>query len=219
MQLIGCWPSPLALRVEWSLKLKGIEYEYIEEFEPRSSPLIMKYNPIHKQIPVLVHGGKPIPESLIILEYLDEISKENKLLPEDPYQRARARFWAKFADDKIYPALVETFRKSGKELEEAVKEAGKTLKTLEQGLEGKKFFGGDSVGFVDIVAGWIAYWTPMIEEILGLKIIDENEAPALKKWFQDILDIPVLKQCLPPREKLLSHLRGKRLELSGVGNQ
>ncbi|KAG9454913.1 hypothetical protein H6P81_007817 [Aristolochia fimbriata] len=207
MKLIGYWSSPLALRIEWSLKLKGIDYEYVEETEPRKSPLIAKYNPIKKQIPVLVHDEKPIPESLIVLEHLDEISTDqNKLLPEDPYERARARFWAKF----VTPVLVGSFSKQGEELEGAVKEAGEALRTLEQALGGKRFFGGDDVGFVDVAAGWFAYWVPIMEDILGLKIIDEKEAPALKKWFGEFLDLPCVKERLPAREKLVSHLRDLR---------
>ncbi|OWM87205.1 hypothetical protein CDL15_Pgr010237 [Punica granatum] len=46
-------------------------------------------NPIHKEIPVLIHNGKPIFESLIILQYIDD--NKNKapacLLPSNPYDR------------------------------------------------------------------------------------------------------------------------------------
>lgn len=102
VKLIGLWASPLALRLEWALKLKHVDYEFIEEAAPSSSPLILKYNPIHKKIPVLIHNGKPLPESLVILEYIEETWKEKyQLLPKDPHDRATARFWAKFADEKV----------------------------------------------------------------------------------------------------------------------
>lgn len=101
VQLLGYWGGPFPLRVKWALKLKEIDYEYVEEHLPEKSPMLLQYNPVHKKVPVLVHNGKPLAESLVILEYIDEVWKHNPLLPLDPYQRAKARFWAKFGDEKV----------------------------------------------------------------------------------------------------------------------
>ena len=59
------------------------------------------FYPVYKKTPLLVHDGKPLAESLIIIEYIDEVWKQNPLLPIDRYERAKARFWAKFTDDKV----------------------------------------------------------------------------------------------------------------------
>lgn len=101
VKLHGHRVSPFSCRMVWGLKLKGIPYEYIEEDLANKSQLLLQYNPVHKKIPVLVHNTKPICESMIILEYLEEIWPHTPLLPIDPFQRAEARFWIKFAEEKV----------------------------------------------------------------------------------------------------------------------
>ena len=110
MVLLDFWPSMFGMRVRIALAEKGIKYQYKEEDLRHKSELLLKMNPVHKQIPVLIHNGKPVCESLIIVQYIDEVwNDKSPLLPTDPCQRAHARFWADFVDKKVEKSAIFFF--------------------------------------------------------------------------------------------------------------
>ncbi|EEF38364.1 glutathione s-transferase, putative [Ricinus communis] len=206
VKLLKTWSSIFGLRIVWALKLKAINYDSIDEDLTNKSPLLLQYNPVHKKIPVLVHNGKPIVESLVILEYIDETWQQNPLLPQDPHDRAEARFWAKFGDDKVIPSMWAILTKEGKEQEEASAQTNENLKFLEEELKGKKFFGGEQIGYLDIALGWLANSVPVLEEI-SLKVIDKEAFPLLSAWMQEFSSVPKVKESLPPHDKLITKFR------------
>ncbi|XP_028078687.1 probable glutathione S-transferase [Camellia sinensis] len=201
VKLLGHWASPFNCRIETALKLKGVQYEFIQEDLQNKSPLLLKCNPIHKKIPVLLHNGKPICESLVILEYIDETWKGTPIFPEDPHERAIGRFWANFIDEKCLPAIKKAFFTKD---DKAIEEASELLKTLEAQLNDNKFFRGDNVGLVDIVANLFGYWVGVIQEAMGVELLTEEKFPRLRKCIDEYDNCNVIKECLPPREKLLA---------------
>ncbi|OIT37567.1 glutathione s-transferase u9 [Nicotiana attenuata] len=57
------------------------------------SPLLLQHNPVHKTVPMLIHNGRAVVESPVIIEYIDKTwNLIPKLLQEDPYERARVTF-------------------------------------------------------------------------------------------------------------------------------
>ncbi|KAI3833847.1 hypothetical protein MKX03_002187, partial [Papaver bracteatum] len=70
-----------------------------------------------------------------------------------------------------------------------------------------KFSRGEKIGFVDLAIGWIPFWTRITKEIVGVKLVDEEHMPLLNTWFDDVLDVEILKQRLPPRDKTLAHCK------------
>jgi len=104
VKLIGTWASPFAIRAQVALHLKSVEHEYVEETDvlKGKSDLLIKSNPIHKKVPVLIHGDVSICESLNIVQYVDESwPSDLSILPTLPSERAFARFWAHFVDGKV----------------------------------------------------------------------------------------------------------------------
>ncbi|KAK4341613.1 hypothetical protein RND71_040114 [Anisodus tanguticus] len=205
LKLHGSWPSPYSLRVIWALKLKGLSYEYIEEDLANKSDFLLKYNPIFKKIPVLVHNGKPICESIVILEYLEQIfPNQYPLLPSDPYERAVARFWVNYFEQKSV-SLWMIFRAKGEEQERAVKDSLKMLKTIEEYAfknQNNIFFIGEKIGIVDIAFGWICHWLKIIEDVGGVKMLEENSLPNLQDWMRKFKDVPLIKESLPDQQKM-----------------
>ncbi|KAG9143063.1 hypothetical protein Leryth_006316 [Lithospermum erythrorhizon] len=211
VKLLGFWISPFVQRVKWALKLKGVDFEYVEQDIINKSPLLLELNPVYKKVPVLVHNGKVIAESTIILEYIDETWKNNpSLLPHDPYQRSLARFWADFSENTLIKLAVEALVTKGEQQEKAVRSTMEAIDKLEQELKGRQFFGGDSIGYLDLVLGWISYFLPAWEELGSMKILDSSKFPAFTQWIDDFLSHPVIKNDLPPpRDEIKDLLQAK----------
>ncbi|KAG8374359.1 hypothetical protein BUALT_Bualt11G0123700 [Buddleja alternifolia] len=192
-----------------ALKLKGVEYEFIEEDLSNKSELLLKYNPVHKKVPVLLHNGKPIVESLIIIEYIDQTWEGPAILPQDPYERAMARFWAKLLDEKCFPAMRKACWSTGEEREKNTEELLEHLTFLESEIKGKKFFGGDTIGLLDIAANFIAHWFIIIGELVGVEPITEDNFPNLNKWMDEYTNSSFVKENLPPKDKLVAVFKAR----------
>lgn len=100
--LLDFWPSMFGMRTRIALEEKNVIFDYREQDLWNKSPILLEMNPVHKKIPVLIHNGKPVCESLIQMEYIDEVwPSKTPLLPSDPYKRAHAKFWGDFIDKKV----------------------------------------------------------------------------------------------------------------------
>ncbi|RWR73545.1 putative glutathione S-transferase parC [Cinnamomum micranthum f. kanehirae] len=196
--LLDFWPSPFGLRARISLAEKGVEYEYKDEDLSNKSPLLLKSNPIHKKIPVLIHNGKSICESLVIVQYIDEVWKDKPLMPKDPYERAQARFWADFVDKKLNDSRI--WRSKGEAQEAAKKEFIDCLKLLEEELGDKPFYGGKNLGYMDVVLVSFACWFYTYETEGNFSI--ENECPKIIGWVKRCMEKESVSKSLPDPHKV-----------------
>jgi glutathione S-transferase len=100
LTVIGSFVSPYVRKVLACMNLKGLDYEVDpitpffgnEEYE-RLSPL--------RRIPVLIDGSFSVSDSSVICAYLDEAYPGRPLLPSDPKDRARARWFEEYADTRL----------------------------------------------------------------------------------------------------------------------
>ncbi|KAK4594419.1 hypothetical protein RGQ29_018197 [Quercus rubra] len=199
--LLGTWISMYAMRVKIALAEKGIKYDYKQEDLNNKSPLLLEANPIHKKIPVLIHNGKPVCESLIIVQYIDEVwNDKSPLLPSDPYQRAHARFWADFVDKKVSDVSTKLWTTKGEELEAGKKEFFETFKILEGELGDKPYFGGETFGFVDLSLVTFYSWFHAYEVLGNINI--EAECPKIIAWAKRCLQKETVAKSLPDQKKV-----------------
>ncbi|KAJ3707207.1 hypothetical protein LUZ61_010912 [Rhynchospora tenuis] len=184
--LLSFYASPYGQRARIALAEKGVQYEYKEENLPQKSELLLKSNPVYKKIPVLIHDGKPVSESLVIVEYIDEVwSDKAPLVPSDPYQRAQARLWAGFAD-KVYECGGRLWNLKGEEQEGTKKEMTEILKLLEAQLGDDKYFGGDTFGLVDVAFIPFTSWFYSYETYANFSI--ETFAPKIVQWAKRCME-------------------------------
>ncbi|ESR55462.1 glutathione S-transferase U19 [Citrus sinensis] len=199
--LLDFWASMFGIRVRIALAEKGVKYEYKEQDLFNKSPLLLRMNPVHKKIPVLIHNGKSVCESSIIVQYIDEVWKDKApLLPYDPYQRAQARFWVDFIDKKMYDTSRKTWATKGEEQEAAKKEFIEVLKTLEGELGDKPFFGGDNFGYVDLCL--IPYYCWFYSYETFGKFSVEAECPKFIAWVKRCLQRETVAKALPDEKKV-----------------
>ncbi|KAH9290220.1 hypothetical protein KI387_034337 [Taxus chinensis] len=209
VKLLSFWPSPVGMRVQIGLEEKGVKYEFQEEnLTVDKSELLLRMNPVYKKIPVLIHNGNPICESLIILQYIDEAWPASKqFLPSNPYDRALARFWADFVDKKLLDAGSRIIRSKGEALEEAKREMVENLEHLEGALKqmskGGPYFGGDEFGFVDIAFIPSAAWFHTHETIGNFKLPFETRYPLLHAWAKKCKERESVNKVLPAPERVL----------------
>lgn len=222
VKLLGFSVSPYVARARIALNLKGIEYEFLVEEAGKKSQLLLDSNPIYKKVPVLIHGGKPLCESLIIVQYIDEVwaASGPPILPPDPFDRAIARFWAAFIDEKIPSQMYVLIDNAEESAKEVIVNFFSLLEQLEEVFkkcsEGKSFFGGDTINYIDITLGCYLVWLEALEKIVGIKFLDEDRIPCLVQWAKCFCSSGAVKAVIPEADQLVEFSKLLRLFRQGT---
>src|SRR2546429_1355156 len=135
---------PFAARVRIVLAEKALDYDAVEiDLGDRPAWLYEK-NPLGR-VPVYEEeGGLVLPESWVIMEYLEERFPEPAQWPADPAERALGRLWLDRFDDRLGDAYYALRRGGGPE----EPDAGPA--ELDRALEAPPYLNGPDYGLADI---------------------------------------------------------------------
>jgi glutathione S-transferase len=107
MKLYFNWNAVCAMKVIMCLEEKGLKYDLhsveLGRFE-QLEDWYLKLNPAGV-VPTLVHDGVTLLESTVINEFIDDAYPQPSLRPQDPYLRARMRWWGKQIDDVVHTSI------------------------------------------------------------------------------------------------------------------
>ena len=107
--LYHAWMSSASRRVRFCLEEKGLPYVgiFVRLLKnEQNTPQYLALNP-NGVVPTLVHRGRPIIESTVINEYLEDVYPDTPLRPADPAERAAMRVWTYMADTVVIKAFQE----------------------------------------------------------------------------------------------------------------
>lgn len=100
--------SPFVRKVRMALAEKGITYEQEQVVPFGQTDEFKKLSPLGK-IPVWQDGDLVIPDSSVIINYLEGTEASPPLYPSDPGQRARALWYEEYGDTAVVGALTTVF--------------------------------------------------------------------------------------------------------------
>jgi glutathione S-transferase len=177
---------PYAARARITLAEKGIAYDAVEiDLADRPAWLYEK-NPLGK-VPVYEEDeGLVLPESEVIMEYLEERFPEPALWPADPAERALGRLWLQRFDDRLGKAYYEARRGDGRDDLDA------RLGELDRALEAQPYLTGREYGLADI--GYVP-WILRARANLG---VDLESFPAVEAWLARLIERPGVAGELEP---------------------
>jgi glutathione S-transferase len=169
---------PYCARARIMLAEKGVEFETVEiDLSDRPAWLYEK-NPAGR-VPVLEEDDRPLPESAVIMEFLEERYPEPSLLPADPADRAHVRCLI-YRDDELTDPYY-AFRRG-----EGFEDFDRVLRRFDAMLAERQYLGGDQYGLADIA---FVPWILRARDMLG---VDFEPYPALMDWLARLEERPAV---------------------------
>jgi glutathione S-transferase len=178
LHLIGQELCPYVQRARVVLNEKAVPYRMTFIDLEAKPAWFLDISPL-RRVPVLLVDDRPLFESLVIAEYVDE-STPGSLLPEDAFERASARAWIEFSSDLLNQLSALLFARDEPALQSALKQINDRLSHLERVLGDGPYFLGKNFSLVDAAFAPIMRYFDIFDARLDLGLF--RDRPALQTW-------------------------------------
>ncbi|MBM3116633.1 glutathione S-transferase [Jeongeupia naejangsanensis] len=160
MKLISSLTSPFGRKVRIVLAEKHIDYQLVEDSPHAADNQIAALNPLGK-VPVLIlDDGRPLYDSSVIVDYLDQISPVGKLIPAEHRQAIGVKRWEALADGITDAAILIVMESRRPAEQQSAEWVAKQQLKIERGLErvatdlaDRKWCTGDAFTLADVAIG------------------------------------------------------------------
>lgn len=98
--LHGVYGSPFVRKVLAVLAIKNLPYEHIQQMPFTRDEAYKKISPLGK-VPAIQDGELTVSDSTVICEYLEEAYPQNRVYPNDPVAKARARWYEELGSNTV----------------------------------------------------------------------------------------------------------------------
>lgn len=196
LELITDKGSNSSERVEWVLNYKKIPFKWTK-YPDNPSEDYRQINPLLR-VPSLIHDGKPLSESMAMIEFLEETYPTPSVLPKALWDRAKIREICEIVNTTIHPIqnskvagfFIPGISKSDIRLFRA-RWIAQNLKHLEPLLFQKSLFAyGETFSAADV------YVAPIFRKGLELGM-NPSEFPKFIKHMSHCLSVDEIKRACP----------------------
>ncbi|MEH6569797.1 MAG: glutathione S-transferase family protein [Halioglobus sp.] len=213
MKIYGANLSPFVRKVLSVCAIKGLEYEHVIVMPGSVPEGYLQISPLGK-IPALEDGDLKISDSSVICEYLEERYPDIAVLPGDPAQRARSRWFEEYGDSRFVEALAPYFVENVvkpamgggapdiEKLEQLAKDViPMRLAYVEEQLPAEGFLFGN-IGIADI-----ALCSPLISGMYGGMALNADLYPKTAAFLERVKSHPAMVSVLAAEAPMLEAMR------------
>jgi len=135
MKLIGTLTSPYTRKARVVLAEKKIDYDWVIDSPNSPATAVPQFNPLAR-VPVLVLDDETaIFDSPVIVEYLDNLSPNNKLFPQTSRERVEVKRWEALSDGVLDSAVNVRLEMQRPEKQQSAKWMASERAVIDRALE------------------------------------------------------------------------------------